>query len=88
MKRKTVTGTERSTTIIGTGEQLTTLEEKVLRMRYGLNEGPDHKLVFLGQDNPETRARLAMMEYEALKVLKKTKDPENKKKIINRLKDL
>lgn len=45
--------------------KLTTDEEKVLRMRYGLAEADDAEIEFRGQDNDLTRIRLAQMENKA-----------------------
>lgn len=45
--------------------KLTPEEEKVLRMRFGLDEVDDADLEFLGQDNDLTRHRLAQIEGKA-----------------------
>lgn len=41
-------------------------EELVVRMRYGISLGAGDKLQFRGQDNEETRIKLAMMEMSLL----------------------
>jgi len=41
---------------------LTEEEERFIRMRYGISEGPSAKIMRRGQDNPETRAQLALIE--------------------------
>lgn len=46
---------------------LTHEEELVLRMRFGISEPGATKLQFLGTEEPEMAARLAMIESDALK---------------------
>ncbi|GMV42065.1 MAG: hypothetical protein AMXMBFR64_37810 [Myxococcales bacterium] len=49
---------------------LTQEEENVLRMRLGVSEPPTHALEARGQNHPETRAKLAMLErslFEAMR---------------------
>ena len=45
--------------------KLTTAEENVLRMRYGLAEPNDAEMEFRGQDNDLTRRKLAEIEKKA-----------------------
>lgn len=55
--------------------RLTQEEENVLRMRMGIGEPGDHELEFRGQDNPETRAKLAMLERTLLDAMRRRPDP-------------
>ena len=49
------------------GEDVLSREEEILvRMRYGLTLGTGDRLEFRGQDNEETRIKLAMMEKALL----------------------
>lgn len=41
---------------------LTQEEERYIRMRFGISEGPTAKIERRGQDNAETRAKLALIE--------------------------
>ena len=69
---------------------LTDLEEKVIRMRYGISESDSAPLQFRGQSNPETRVKLAMMEQEFLSETRDV-DPERKAKkdrLIEKLQNL
>ena len=69
---------------------LTDLEEKVIRMRYGISESDSAPLQFRGQSNPETRVKLAMMEQEFLSETRDI-DPERKAKkdrLIEKLQNL
>jgi len=50
---------------VGTGV-LSREEEVLVRMRYGLALGAGDRLEFRGQDNEETRIKLAMMEKALL----------------------
>lgn len=64
-KTSTVVGVEVITRadvrrMINTG--LSQEEERFVRLRYGISEGPTAKIVRRGQDNAETRAKLAMIE--------------------------
>ncbi len=52
---------------------LTAEEEKVLRMRYAMKAAPSTRLDLVGQHDPETRAKLAMIEQLALAGLKQKK---------------
>jgi len=45
---------------------MTVKQENVLRMRHGLSAADDHSLEFRGQNNPETRQKLAQMEKDAI----------------------
>ncbi len=49
---------------------LTPREEKVLRMRFGIDEKKDHTLEEVGQDFDVTRERIRQIEAKALKKLK------------------
>ena len=48
---------------------LTCEEERLIRMRHGVDVAPDAVLELKGQAHPEARAKLAFIEQEALKVL-------------------
>jgi hypothetical protein len=48
------------------GVVLSREEELLVRMRYGLGLSPTERLEFRGQDNEETRIKLAMMEQALL----------------------
>jgi RNA polymerase primary sigma factor len=54
-------------TALGT---LTTREEKVLRMRFGIDEVKDHTLEEVGQDFDVTRERIRQIEAKALRKLR------------------
>ncbi len=49
---------------------LTTREEKVLRMRFGIGEASDHTLEEVGQDFNVTRERIRQIEAKALRKLR------------------
>ena len=49
---------------------LTTREEKVLRMRFGIGESSDHTLEEVGQDFNVTRERIRQIEAKALRKLR------------------
>ena len=49
---------------------LTTREEKVLRMRFGIGEKADHTLEEVGQDFDLTRERIRQIEEKALRKLR------------------
>jgi DNA-directed RNA polymerase sigma subunit (sigma70/sigma32) len=71
--------------------KLTQEEENVLRMRMGVSEPGSHSLEFRGQDHPETRAKLAMLERSLLEALRRRPDApspelaERKARIIRKL---
>jgi DNA-directed RNA polymerase sigma subunit (sigma70/sigma32) len=44
-------------------------EERIVRMRYGISENKSTKLELCGQEDPETRAKLAMIEQQALEAM-------------------
>ena len=47
-------------------------EEKVLRMRYGLDDGKTHTLEEVGKEFGVTRERIRQIEFKAIKRLKQT----------------
>ena len=51
-------------------KSLTPREEKVLRMRFGINEKSDHTLEEVGQDFEVTRERIRQIEAKALRKLR------------------
>ena len=57
---------------------LTTREEKVLRMRFGIGEKADHTLEEVGQDFAVTRERIRQIEAKALR---KLRHPSRSKKL-------
>jgi RNA polymerase primary sigma factor len=57
---------------------LTTREEKVLRMRFGIGERTDHTLEEVGKDFDVTRERIRQIEAKALK---KLRHPSRSKKL-------
>tara|TARA_B100001248_G_scaffold262685_1_gene260902 strand:+ start:6180 stop:7976 length:1797 start_codon:yes stop_codon:yes gene_type:complete len=59
---------------------LTSREEKVLRMRFGIGEESDHTLEEVGQDFNVTRERIRQIEAKALR---KLRHPSRSKKIKN-----
>ncbi len=64
--------------------ELTTQEEKVVRMLHGLAAPGDHVLEQVGQEFPETAARLEEIERRALEAAGPRQNP-TKRKIINSL---
>ncbi len=55
---------------------LTPEEERVLRMRHGLTEGPEHMLSFAVGANEETMLKLAMMEKNLIEAFAKADAPQ------------
>ena len=76
---RTATQTVRKKTL-----ELTTQEEKVVRMLHGLTAPGDHVLEQVGQDFPETAAQLEELERRALEAAGPRQNP-TKRKIINSL---
>ena len=74
--------------------RLTREEELVLRMRLGIPEAPSAKLEFMGTDDPELAAKLAMIEAQALETMRPRpvsttpNDDALKRSIIEKLKEL
>ena len=64
--------------------QLTAQEEKVVRMLHGLAAPGDHVLEQVGQEFPETAARLEEIERLAIEAAGPRQNP-TKRKIINSL---
>ncbi len=62
-----VTLSEQTRAILAT---LTSREEKVLRMRFGIGEKSDHTLEEVGQDFFVTRERIRQIEAKALRKLR------------------
>ena len=65
--------------------RLTPKEEQIIRMRYGISAGPDHRLEFRGQEHDETRVKLAMIEQLAIQAMRARRGPSKKEKIIDKL---
>ncbi len=76
---ETTTKTVREKTL-----QLTAQEEKVVRMLHGLAAPGDHVLEQVGQEFPETAARLEEIERRAIEAAGPRQNP-TKRKIINSL---
>lgn len=75
----------RSTAKLGRA-RLTPKEEQIIRMRYGIAASPEHKLEFRGQENEETRVKLALIEQQALEAMRAARrGPSKKAKIIDKL---
>ena len=49
-------------------EKLTSLEEKVIRMFHGKTVAPNTKLIFGEYASPDSKYKLALMEYENLRL--------------------
>ena len=64
--------------------QLTAQEEKVVRMLHGLAAPGDHVLEQVGQEFPDTAARLEEIERRAIEAAGPRQNP-TKRKIINSL---
>ena len=64
-KQRTKTQTETTTQT----ETLSSIEEKVVRMRHGLGAPKDMPLEMQGQGHPETMAKLMEMEQRALEAV-------------------
>ena len=58
-------------------------EQKILRLRFGLEDGKNHTLEEVGQEFSVTRERIRQIEAKALAKLKKHKDS---KKLMDYLK--
>lgn len=65
--------------------RLTAMEEQIIRMRYGIAAAPEQRLEFRGQDNEETRVKLAMIEQLTLEAMRARRAPTKKDKIIDKL---
>ena len=57
--------------ILGT---LTEREQKILKLRFGLEDGKSHTLEEVGQEFSVTRERIRQIEAKALAKLRKNKD--------------
>ena len=53
---------------------LTEREQKILKMRFGLEDGKSHTLEEVGQEFSVTRERIRQIEAKALSKLRKHKD--------------
>jgi RNA polymerase primary sigma factor len=62
---------EQVKTILGT---LTEREQKILKLRFGLEDGKSHTLEEVGQEFSVTRERIRQIEAKALAKLRKNKD--------------
>ncbi|MBI2285595.1 sigma-70 family RNA polymerase sigma factor, partial [Candidatus Saccharibacteria bacterium] len=62
---------EQVRTILGT---LTEREQKILKLRFGLEDGKSHTLEEVGQEFSVTRERISQIEAKALAKLRKHKD--------------
>ena len=82
MTKKTTTTRTRTETKTSI---LSPLEEKVVRMRHGLRAPDSLVLEAMGQDNPETSAKLAEIEQRALSMVG-TRQNTAKRDIVNSLK--
>lgn len=68
---------------------LTAEEEKILRMRYGIGASAEQQLEKQGEEHPETRAKLAMIEQIVLAELSERQSLQAKRdKVIDKLKKL
>lgn len=92
MKKQTVTVGVKTDTItkadvrnaINAGV-LTAEEERYIRLRYGISEGPTAAIVRRGQDNVATRATLAMIEASMVPERLSQVNETVKSRIISRL---
>ncbi len=66
---------------------LTQEEERYIRLRYGISEGPSAKIVRRGQDNAEARAKLALIEASMMPENLSQVNETVKNRIINRLRE-
>ena len=64
-------------------ELLTPREQKILRMRFGLEDGRSHTLEEVGQEFGVTRERIRQIEAKALTKLRKHKDSKRLKDYIS-----
>ena len=62
---------------------LTPREQKILRMRFGLEDGRSHTLEEVGQEFGVTRERIRQIEAKALTKLRKHKDSKRLKDYIS-----
>lgn len=62
-------------------------EERYIRLRYGISEGPTATIQRRGQDNPATRATLAMIEASMVPEELSQVNETVKSRIINRLRN-
>ena len=83
-KTTKTTFTTETTTVREKKLQLTAQEEKVVRMLHGLAAPGDHVLDQVGQEFPETAARLEEIERRAIEAAGPRQNP-TKRKIINSL---
>ncbi len=67
---------------------MTQEEERFLRLRYGVSEGPEAPIVRRGQENMETRAKLALIEASMLPAGLSQVNEAVKSRIIRRLQEL
>ena len=65
--------------------QLTSLEENVLRMRYGIPLAEDDSLTFYGEESAALADQLAAMERRALQAVDATVDTQRLSSIIDRM---
>jgi len=79
-----VVNTSLSDTIKNVLATLTPREEKVLRMRFGIQEKADHTLEEVGQDFDVTRERIRQIEVKALRKLRHPTRSKNLKGFVDK----
>lgn len=70
------------------GGGVTAMEERALRMRYGMALALDAKLTFADEAHPETRAKVEAIERRVWAHLSTDPDAQRKQAIINELREL
>ncbi|MEK7704586.1 MAG: hypothetical protein AAB426_06465 [Myxococcota bacterium] len=76
----------KSSEVQTTTTTLTPMEEKIVRMRYGLSAPDSLRLERIGQERAEVAAELASIEERALRAVAARNTP-TKRKIVQALKD-
>lgn len=85
VKTNTVTKADIRETI--NAGQLTEEQERYVRLRYGISEGPTATIVRRGQKNQETRVKLALIEASMVPEQLSQVNETVKNRIINRLRN-